>query len=155
MELTKDETTLVEHSKDAVIKYNRMRHKTGGIDTLYSFILTDSGTLIDGACLEPGIVHATICGERHAIANMVLQESYAARIKSIVVADPVPNVQIHGRFPCGTCRNLIWEFGTPETTVLLIQYIRDVEDYTFPRIEKYTICDLYPHTYEPPENLWD
>ena len=70
-----------------------MRHVNGGIDTLYSFLLSDSGKIFDGACYESNISHASVCGERCAISNMVLQESYKAKIKSIVVADPVPEVQ--------------------------------------------------------------
>jgi cytidine deaminase len=153
--LDKKEKQLITHAKDAVIKYNRKRHKACDFDVLYSFILTDSGSIIDGACFEAGIAHADVCGERHAIANMVLQKSYKEKIGSIVVADAVPREQPHGRFPCGTCRNLIYKFGLPETSVLLLQYIRDGENYTFPKIEKFTISELYPYPYEPPKNLWD
>lgn len=93
IKLTSDEQKLVEYAKKAVIKYNRMRHKKGGVDTLYSFLLSDSGKIYDGACLEPNIAQATICGERHAIANTVLDETYKAKIKCIIVADPVPEMQ--------------------------------------------------------------
>jgi cytidine deaminase len=117
--------------------------------------MSDSGAIYDGACFEPNLSHATICGERHAIANMVLKESYKARVKSIVVADPVPEVQKHGTPPCGTCRHLIWQFGAPGTTVILLQYMQAKSTWTFPRVEKYTIKDFYPHPYEPVEGLWD
>ncbi|MEK7110110.1 MAG: hypothetical protein AAB876_02715 [Patescibacteria group bacterium] len=153
--LTPEEKRLVEYSKEAIIKYNKMRHANGGIDTLYSFILSDSGNIFDGACYESNISHASICGERCAITNMVLQESYKAKIKSIVVADPVPEVQKNCTPPCGTCRHLIWSHGTTETTVILIQYIQGKDNWTFPKIEKYTIKDLYPHPYEPITGLWD
>lgn len=122
---------------------------------MYAFILTNSGAIIDGACFEADIAHAVVCGERHAIANMVLQKSYKEKIESIVVADPVPEEQPHGRFPCGTCRNLIYKFGSPKTSVLLLQYIRGGENYTFPKIEKFKISELYPHAYEPPADLWE
>ena len=91
--LPPEEEKLVEYVKEAIVKYNKVRHANGGIDTLYSFLLSDSGKMYDGASYEPNIAHASVCGERCAIANMVLQESYKAKIKSIVVADPVPNVQ--------------------------------------------------------------
>lgn len=55
--------------------------------------MSNTGKIHDGACLEPNIAQATICGERHAIANMVLDEAYKAKIKHTVVADPVPEVQ--------------------------------------------------------------
>jgi cytidine deaminase len=150
--LTSEEITLVEHAKEAVVKYNTMRHAKGDIDTLYGFVISDSGAIYVGACFEP---QPTICGERHAIANMVLQESNKAKIKSVVVADPVPDKQEHGTPPCGTCRQIIWLQGRPETTVILLQYIQGKEGYTFPQVEKYTMAELYPHPYEPIEGLWD
>lgn len=154
-EFTPDETKLIEYTKEAVVKYNKIRHENGGIDTLYSFILSDSGNIYNGACYEANIPQATICGERHAIANMILQESYKAKIKSIVVFDPVPEVQEKSSPPCGTCRHLIWAHGTPDTSVILMQYIQGKDGWTFPKIEKYSIKDLYPHPYEPKEGLWD
>lgn len=154
-QLTKDEEKLLEHSKKAVINYNRSHHKYGDLDTLYGFILSERGNFYDGMCLEPGIAHATVCGERAALCRMVMEEGYTGKIKSIIVADPVPSEQPHGRFPCGTCRNLINNFGTPKTTIILLQYIRNGEEYTFPKTEKFTITDLYPFDYEPPKNLWD
>jgi cytidine deaminase len=153
--LTPEEKRLVEYAKDAIVRYNTIRHSNGGIDTLYSFLISASGKIHDGACYEPNLAHATVCGERHAIANMILQESYQAKIKSIVVADPVPEVQDHGTPPCGTCRHLIWSHGTPETTVILMQYIQGKDGWTFPKLEKYTAKDLYPLPYEPKEGLWD
>jgi cytidine deaminase len=153
--LTLEENRLVEHAKPSVVKYNTIRHEHGGIDTLYAFLLSDTERIYDGACYEPNIAHATVCGERHAIANMILGESYSARIKSIVVADPVPELQEYSTPPCGTCRHLIWSQGTPETTVILLQYIQGKAGWTFPMIDKYTITDLYPFPYEPKEGLWD
>lgn len=142
--LTSEEERLVEHAKGAVATYNRIRHARGGIDTLYAFLLSDSGTIHDGACYENYLGHAAVCGERHAIANMVLRESYAAKIKSIIVADPVPALQEHGTTPCGTCRHLIWCHGTPHTTIIPMQYIQGRDGWSFPKLEKYTIGDLYP-----------
>lgn len=155
MQLTPEETRLVEYSKGAIVTYNKIRHAHGGIDTLYSFLMSDSGRIHDGACFEANISHASICGERQAIANMILQESYRAKIKSIVVADPVPEVQRRGTPPCGTCRHLIWFHGTPETSVILLQYVQRKNGWTFPKIEKYLAKDLYLYPYEPVEGLWD
>ena len=84
---------------------------------------------------------------------MIMQESYKAKIKSIVVADPVPKVQNHGTTPCGTCRHLIWEFGTPKTSVICLQYIRQKSGWIFPKLEKHAIKKLYPNAYKPVE--WD
>jgi len=155
LDLAPEENRLVEYAKEAIGRYNRIRHANGGIDTLYAFLLSHSGKMYDGAAYEANIPHASVCGERCAIANMVLQESYKAKIKSVVIADPVPEVQENGTPPCGTCRHLIWTHGTPETTVILMQYIQGKDGWTFPKIEKYTIGDLYPHPYAPKAGLWD
>lgn len=157
--LTQVEQKLVDHAKESVVKYNNSRHAKGGIDTLYGFLITEEGTFYDGASFEPNIVHATVCGERHAIANLVMNESYGTKIKSIVIADPVPRVQEKSRPPCGTCRNLIWEFGSPDTSVILIQYIQQQKDngelsWTFPKLEKYSINDFYPYPFEQDPDLW-
>ena len=154
MNLTPNEKKLIDHAEKAIVKYNKSRQAKGGIDTLYSFLITENGAIYEGAAFEPKIAHATICGERHAMANMVMKEAYNTKIESIIVADPVPSVQEHGRFPCGTDRHLIWQFGKPETSVILMQYIRENDNWTFPKIEKFTIADLYPYPYEPPEDLW-
>lgn len=149
LKLTTSEKKLINHAKKAIVRYNKIRRRNGGIDTIYAFLMSNSGKIHDGACLETNIGHAGICGERHAIANMILQESYQAKIKSLVVADPVPEVQINSTPPCGTCRHLIWEFGSPHTIIILMQYIQKKNNWTFPKTEKHTIKKLYPKAYEP------
>jgi cytidine deaminase len=154
MRLTSREKALLVHAKKAIVKYNTMRQKNGGLNTLYAFLMSDSGKIYDGACVESNTAQATLCGERHAIANMIMHESYRARIQCIVIADPVPEVQARSTPPCGTCRHLISERGEPGTTVLCLQYIHDKKRWDFPKVEKYKIQELYPHPFEPKENLW-
>ena len=155
MVLTPKERRLVDYAKPAIVAYNQMRHQRGGMDTLYSFLMSDSGKIYEGLCFEPNIAQATVCGERHAIQNMVLKESYKAKIETILVADPVPEVQKNNTPPCGTCRHLIWQFGKPDATVILMQYIQRKRGWVFPKLVKYSIKELYPHPYEPVEDLWD
>jgi len=155
MVLTPNEQRLVDYAKPAIVAYNKMRHQRGGIDTLYSFLISDSGNIYEGVCFEPNIAQATVCGERHAIQNMVLKESYQAKIETILVADPVPRVQKRCTPPCGTCRHLIWQFGKPDATVILMQYIQRKRGWVFPKLVKYSIQELYPYPYEPVEGLWD
>lgn len=154
-QLTPDEEKLVEHAKEAITKYNKIRHEKGDIDTLYSFLLTEDGNIYDGACFDQRLSHANICAERVAIANMATNESRKAKIKSIVVADVVPAVEECGTPPCGTCRHMIWTFGSPETSVILMQYIQQEDGWVFPKIEIRNIKDFYPFPYEPNEHRWD
>jgi cytidine deaminase len=152
--LTTTEQKLLNHAKKQVVKYNKIRHAKGGIDTLYAFVISDSGKIYDGGCLEVNSAsHAGICGERHAIANMILAESYKAKVKIVVVADPVPKVQQNSSTPCGTCRALFWEFGTPQTVIIGLQYIQKPKSWVFPKWQKFILKDLYPKAYEPVK--WD
>lgn len=160
IQLSPAEQKLVEHAKAGVAKYNKQRHLRDGQDTLYGFLITQKGSIYDGAAFEPNIAQATICGERHAIANMVMNESYGTKIASIVVANPVPRVQEKGTPPCGTCRHLIWQFGNPDTSIIFMQYIQGRNEkgelsWTFPKTEKHLIRDLYPYPYEPDPDLWN
>lgn len=160
IKLTPAEQKLVEHAKVSVARYNKQRHARGGIDTLYGFLITKEGSIYDGAAFEPNIAHATVCGERHAIANMVMNEGYGSKIESIVIVDPAPKVQEKCTPPCGTCRQVIWQFSNPDTSVVLMQYIQERgEDgelsWTFPKIEKHLIKDLYSYPYEPNPDLWN
>lgn len=150
---SKDELKLIEHAKSMVIKYNKLRNSKDDLDTLYSFLMSNSGKMYDGACLETNISSGTICGERHAIANLVLSETYKSKIKHILVADPVPSVQKTSTTPCGTCRHVIWERGTSKTTVLCMQYIKQKNGWHFPKIQKHVMKDLYPFAYTPIK--WD
>jgi cytidine deaminase len=159
VQLTPVELKLVAHAKAGIVRYNTRRHLRNSLDTLYSFLITDGGDLYDGAAFEPNIAHATVCGERHAIANMVMNDGYTRKIESIIVADPVPRVQEKGTPPCGTCRHLIWQFSHPRTSVILMQYIQVRNEsgglsWTFPAIEKHATEDLYPYPYEPDPTLW-
>jgi len=148
-----DEKKLIEYAKKAVVKYNKLRKRKGGhqynIDTLYAFVMSDSGKIYDGACLESTISGGVICGERHAIANMVFKETYKAKVKIVLVADPVPKIQKNCSTPCGTCRHVINEFGNPDTTVICMQYVKRKKDWIFPKMEKYKIKELYPKPYVP------
>lgn len=159
--LTEKEELLLEHAKAGVIKYNTSRHALGYIDTLYSFLITTDGHLYDGAAFEPNIAQATVCGERHALANMTMHMGNNVKIESIIVLDCVPKIQPKSTPPCGTCRHLIWQFGKPDTTVLMMQYIQERGadgklSWSFPpnTLTKLTISDLYPYPYEPNPDLW-
>ena len=154
-DLTQGEQNLFEYAKEAIIKHNKLRHSRGGVDTLYSFLLSERGHIYEGAAFEPNIQHATVCAERHAITNLVLNESYDSKIKSIIIADPVPNIQEKSTPPCGTCRHLIFTHGNPDTSVILVQYILGKKGWTFPVVEKFTAEYFYPYPYDPVEGLWE
>jgi cytidine deaminase len=148
VQLTKEEQRLVEHAKKAIVRYNKQRHAKGEIDTIYAFVLSDSGKIYDGACLE-STISAGVCAERVAIGAMFLKETYKSEIKCVVTFDPVPEKQEYSSTPCGTCRHVIWEYGNPNTTIICGQYIQRKNGWEFlPEMERYTIKELYPKAYK-------
>jgi cytidine deaminase len=147
--LTKDEHELVEYAKKAVSRYNKQRKAKGGIATIYAFVLSDSGKIYDGACLESSIGSASVCAERTAIGSMFTKETYSSKIVCVVTFDPVPEKQEYSSTPCGTCRHVIWEHGNPGTTIICGQYIQRKNGWEFLQdMEKYTIKELYPKPYK-------
>ncbi len=148
IQLSKDEQKLVDYGKKSVTKYNKQRHARGGIDTIYAFVLSDSGKIYDGACLE-STISAGVCAERIAIGTMLTNETYQSKIRVVAIFDPVPKEQEYASTPCGLCRHIIWEYGTPSTTVICNQYIQQNGKWNFlPKFEKYTIEELYPKPYK-------
>lgn len=149
-----EEKKLIEYAKRAIVKYCKKRRAKGLYDVIYAFVLSDSGKIYSGAPLESNLPLTNICAEAHAISNMCLEETDKAKIKSILVAGPVPKVSRRCIAPCGCCRHLINEFGTPNTTVLCSEFIRLEKGWkVFPKIQKYTIEELYPLPYTPTK--WD
>lgn len=148
IQLTSEEQKLVDYAKKAVVKYNKQRHAKGGIDTIYAFVLSDSGKIYDGACLE-STISAGVCAERIAIGSMFTNETYSSKIVSVVILDPVPEPQEYSTNPCGLCRHVIWEYGTHKTTIICGQYIQLKNGWKFvPKMEKYTTNQLYPKPYK-------
>ncbi len=76
-------------------------------------ICTDAGTLFTGVNVENSAYGLTNCAEASAICSMV--SAGEQRIKSIVVLAGTNQLCP----PCGSCRQRIYEFSTPETVVHL------------------------------------
>ena len=148
IELSKDERKLVDYSKKAVVRYNKQRHAKRGIDTIYAFVLSNSGKVYDGACLE-STISASVCAERAAIANMFTKETYSSEILCVVTFDPVPKKQEYSSTPCGLCRHVTWEHGNAKTPIICGQYIQRKGAWEFvPEMEKYKPEELYPKPYK-------
>ena len=81
--------------------------------TVASCICTDKDNLYTGVNVENGSYGLTSCAEASAICTMV--GSGEKSIKSIVVLAGTDQLCP----PCGSCRQKIFEFSTPETMVYL------------------------------------
>ena len=96
-------------------------------------LLTRSGKIYTGCNVENASYGLTVCAERNAIANAIIQEGQIEIDKIVVYTDtdkPTP--------PCGACRQVIHEFGNPEV-------------YSFCKNDAFTkhrIADLLPGAFE-------
>lgn len=75
-------------------------------------ILSESGEIFAGTNVENASFGATICAERGAL--MTLIASGHRRVCALVVTTPDRGV------PCGVCLQMLSEFVTPETPVVLV-----------------------------------
>jgi len=75
-------------------------------------ILSESGRIFAGTNVENASFGATICAERGAL--MTLIASGHSRVCALVVTTPDRGV------PCGVCLQMLSEFVTPETPVVLV-----------------------------------
>lgn len=96
-----------------------------------SAVLTESGEIFKGANVENVVYPLTICGERSAIFNAV---SHGHRsFKAIAV------VTKNGGTPCGSCRQVMAEFGL-DTLVLIANMQGEV-------LQTFTVSDLLPNAF--------
>ena len=75
-------------------------------------VLADDGRIFSGANVENAVYPLTICAERVAIASAV-----AAGVRRIAA---VAVVTANGGTPCGSCRQVMREFGTETMPVVIV-----------------------------------
>ncbi len=71
-------------------------------------LITKSGNTYTGCNVENASYGLTVCAERNAIAQAIIEEG-TIEIESVVVYTPTPSPTP----PCGACRQVIHEFGNP------------------------------------------
>jgi cytidine deaminase len=94
-------------------------------------VLTESGEIFTGANVENAVYPLTICGERAAIFNAVShgQKSFQA----------IAVVTRNGGTPCGSCRQVMAEFGM-ETLVLMANLDGEI-------LQSLTVKELLPSAF--------
>ncbi|MGE3841197.1 MAG: cytidine deaminase [Vicinamibacterales bacterium] len=94
---------------------------------------TDTGVIITGCNVENATYGLTMCAERVAIFKAI-SEGHRRFTRVAVVADterPTP--------PCGSCRQLLWEFGGNLDVVLA----------NLQRIEaRHVLADIFPFPFD-------
>jgi cytidine deaminase len=76
-------------------------------------VLLEDGRIFTGANIENASYRLTICAEHTAIAKAVDEAGSTLRIRAIAVE----NLNGAASFPCGPCRQILFEFGNPDTWI--------------------------------------
>ncbi|HXG93794.1 MAG TPA: cytidine deaminase [Blastocatellia bacterium] len=121
---------LVERAKEA----RSMAHAPYSNFEVGAALLAADGRVFTGCNIENSTYGLTMCAERVAIFKAV-SEGAQEISKMAVVADfdnPTP--------PCGCCRQMIWEFSSDDTEVILANLSGDVQ--------KFAIKELFPEAFD-------
>jgi cytidine deaminase len=96
-------------------------------------LLTESGEIFDGVNVENAVYSMTICAERNAVFQAVAHGHRS--FQAIAVATD------NGGSPCGSCRQVLSEFG-PEIVVFTISSDGEI-------VLETTVRELLPDAFGP------
>ena len=96
-------------------------------------LLTESGDIFDGVNVENAVYSMTICAERNAVFQAVAHGHRS--FQAIAVATD------NGGSPCGSCRQVLSEFG-PEIVVFTISSDGEI-------VLETTVRELLPDAFGP------
>jgi len=94
-------------------------------------LLTKSGKVFSGANVENAVYGLTICAERSAVVNAVSAGEQDFEVMAVVTRD--------GGSPCGSCRQVMAEFG-----IEMLVLIADNSGYIHHEL---TVEQLLPHSF--------
>jgi len=94
-------------------------------------LLTDTGKIFQGVNIENAVYPLTICGERVAVFKAVSEGEKAFKAIAVVTKN--------GGSPCGSCRQVLAEFGL-DTVVLIADTQGNLRD-------ELTVGELLPHSF--------
>ncbi len=126
--ITDDE--LIEQAKDA----RRWAHAPYSNFSVGAALLSSDGRVFTGCNVENSTYGLSMCAERVAIFKAVSEG--ADEIAKIAVVTGHDHIAP----PCGCCRQMIWEFASGETEIVLANLSGDVR--------RYRITDLLPEAFD-------
>lgn len=99
-------------------------------------LLTNTGSIVGGCNVENASYGLTICAERNAIFHAIATKKRKFKAVAIVASGKqLP-------YPCGACRQVLAEFGTPDMVVLVAS--RD----KLASYQELTLGGLLPHSFK-------
>lgn len=96
-----------------------------------------NGKSYSGCNIENASYGGTVCAERVAIWKAFSENDSKLKITEVVVASNEENPWP----PCGFCRQVIAEFGSPDTKIVAVNLDQKEVLYTF--------SDLFPQAFTP------
>lgn len=122
---------------DIAIEARNFSHSPYSKKRIGSAVQLDNGKIFSGCNIENASYGGTVCAERVAIWKAFSENSLPVKIKSIAVSSdeksPWP--------PCGMCRQVMAEFSTPDTEVILVNLDKKEVVMKF--------SELFPFAFEP------
>ena len=98
-------------------------------------LLCGDGSVFTGCNIENAAYGSTICAERTALVKAVSEGHRDDLVRLAVVGNSADYC-----WPCGSCRQMLYEFN-PQLTVLVAR-----SDHRF---VSYPLCELLPHGFGP------
>ena len=104
-QITRLQQSAAEAAEHAYAPYSHFR--------VGSAVLLEDGGVFTGCNVENASYRMTVCAEHTAITKAVSERGPGVRIRAIAVT----NLNGAASMPCGPCRQVILEFGSPETWI--------------------------------------
>jgi cytidine deaminase len=100
-------------------------------------LATKKGKIYTGCNIENPSLTLSICAEKVALLKALSEGERSFKAIAIVSNNN------EYCYPCGSCRQMLWEFA------------KDIAIFLCSKkgIKKYSLCELLPHAFTPPENL--
>lgn len=94
-------------------------------------LLTESGEVFDGVNIENAVYPVTICAERVAVFKAVSEGQKTFQAIAVVTKN--------GGTPCGSCRQVMAEFG--------LDMVVFIADSNGKLLNEFTVADLLPNVF--------
>ncbi len=122
---------------DIAIEARNFSHSPYSKKRIGAAVQLDNGKIYSGCNIENASYGGTVCAERVAIWKGYSENSLPIKIKTIAVSSdeksPWP--------PCGMCRQVMAEFSTPDTEIILVNLDKKEIVMKF--------SELFPFAFEP------
>ena len=122
---------------DIALEARNFSHSPYSTKKIGAAIQLDNGKIYSGCNIENASYGGTVCAERVAIWKAFSENSKPVKIKSVVVSSDEPSPWP----PCGMCRQVIAEFASPDTEIILVNTAKKEITMTF--------TELFPFAFEP------